>query len=484
MVYSWILTLSIFPTWSAFHLKIHSRWMRHWPARWATFLRWNVLILCILGIVIFVLFGATGSRLYEQPAAKCIIERFFQEPFILMILLLILWFVFSLKPNYLRIEEYKFLNSLPLSANKIGHRFISLDCFRFSWVPGIFLFSYAGMLSILPIPFFLRLSILTLLNYFAAITWSEVIHLLLSLRAKKRGPLRYPYQLNPIIQVGIITEFTFLQLAWIFLPQWISGYRFWLLFLCFILCSYFLIISAGKLFKKWQESNLAWQNVSVQNRWHNLSYQKLRQIFDQFPPRVKPSPLLLKNIIRIMRTKTSISNVVLTAFFIGIAYLLSRNNATTGDRISVLLWLSILYAFLFATQSVDRLGKGFESPLRIYVLPLRKLQFYFSGFIPAILWSAGVFMFTALLVFIGEASTAAAWYWAKSMFVSFIFLGIAFNCSIALYPETKKAQSRFIYWTFVLMLFTVFLYRYWVPIAVIVLLLSTISTRKMRLYKT
>ena len=92
-----------------------------------------MVIIVVMGLAIY--FGATGSRLHRLPDREEIIDVFFRTVFVPIIVLLIAWYIATLKLVRARAREYVFLNSLPLSSSDIHRLFLVSGVCRFPWVP-------------------------------------------------------------------------------------------------------------------------------------------------------------------------------------------------------------------------------------------------------------------------------------------------------------------------------------------------------------
>lgn len=139
---------------------------------------------------------------------------------------------------------------------------------------------------------------------------------------------------------------------------------------------------------------------------------------------------------------------MVTAMFIAFAYLISTNNERAEDSISVLFAVSCIYLFFCAFRAIYQFSPNEESPALVYSLPLKKSSFYFSVFIPAMGWSAGVMTSIAVLILIsGIPARLAGLFLLESLFAATVFLLVATNYALASYPDVHKAKKYFVYYS-------------------------------------
>lgn len=171
-------------------------------------------------------FGCFGAKLFERPDSERFLATFFKEPFWVMIGLFIAWYTSSFKHSPSRIAEYQFLNSLPMSAERICDRFIYQDLLRYAWVPGFVSFLYLGLLPLAPISHLSRLAIWAIFSFFLFVISNTALHFLVVLRRKKSRKYVYPRRNNPMIIAFLIFGYSVLQLSFIIQPSLASGYQF------------------------------------------------------------------------------------------------------------------------------------------------------------------------------------------------------------------------------------------------------------------
>jgi len=264
-------------------------------------------------------------------------------------------------------------------------------------------------------------------------------------------------------------------------PRLASGYLFWIVFGLLLTAGYVSLLVARILFDKWQRRNLAFRmSVGSTTGARPISLPFTNSV-DMFS---KLSPLLCKNLLKIMREKQSFS-VVLTASYVFLVYMVSMNNVFLQDRISVLLALSYLYSFIYAYRSTNHFSPDEESPALIYAFPYRKSEFLLSVFTPAIAWLAIVITFlTCMILISGSGVVSAGRFWLQSFLVASTVLSIAANLALAFYPEIKEAQKRFVRWTIILVLLMAAFYRFHIVIAILLVSLSFYMLHRMKFYKT
>ncbi len=441
-------------------------------------LKLGISIALVFIMAAMFLLGCVGRSLFEQPDSDQFLAIFFQEPFVILITLVVVWYTVSFKSTPARLDEYKFLSSLPISAGSICDRFIGQDLLRYSWVPGLGIVIYFGLLPVSPISHLFRLSILTVFGFILFVVANTVLHLLSSLKGRNPGSYAYPGRTNPIIIAVIILGYAVSQMSFIITPALASGYQFWIVFILLLLGNSASLVLARFLFSKWQTKNSAFQmwadqTITVRSSWLRAS--------NQFRLFAKTDPFLLKNLLKIRRENTGFS-MILTAMFIMLAYLISMNNENINDSISVLFAISCIYSFLIAFRTINQFSPDEESPDLVYSLPLRTWNLYFSVFIPAMGWLAVVLASLTILISGGAGSLAGS-FLLQSLFAAAAFLLVASNYALGSYPDIKEAQKRFLYWTTALMVLTAVLYKYRIITVSLLIILPFLQLRKVRFYR-
>lgn len=424
--------------------------------------------------------GCFGLSLFEQPNSAQFLAVFFQEPFVILMSLFIAWYISSFKFTPSRMEEYKCLISLPVSANNICNRFIYQDLLSCSWVAGLGIVLYLGLLPVSPISHLCRLSILTVFAFFLFVVLNTLLHFYVSLKGKNLRKYVYPNRNNPIIMVATILGYAIFQLSIIVIPSLASGYQFGIVLGLSLVGNYSLLSLAHVFFSKWQIKNLAFQMRADRTTKFMSSWCQISNPFRLFP---RLNPLLLKNLVKIKREKNTVS-VILMTILIMFAYLVIMNNETTEDRISVLFAVSCIYSFLFAFRSMTQFSADEESPELVYSLPLVRRDCYFSFFVPAIAWLSIVMTSLAILILIsGSALSLAGLFLLKSFVAASAFLLVSFKYAAASYPDMKKAQKKFSYWMIALIILTAAFYKYRILIVSLMIILPFFQLRNVRFYR-
>ena len=405
---------------------------------------------------------------------------FFKEPFIMILGLYTAWFISSFRTMPSRRKEFNLLNSLPINDRRICNYFMGRDFFQNAWVPGLTIFLYLSLLSVTPVSHLIRLSLLTLLIYFIFIVLKVSLHLLIAVKRKGFEVYKYPDQNNPILMILNITGFALSQLVFILNPQLSSG-TFFVIFMIFLssICLSLLML-AHKFFNRWKNGNLVFRIKADSTKEMISSEYSGSNLFQKYP---KFHPILIKNILKIIKGKNRLS-LLLTVVFISFAYLVSLNNERLEDSIAVLFGILCFYTFLFSYRAINQFTSNNESPELIYLLPLKKWDLYVYHFVPLWLWIAIVALLCTILILVSCSSLALAGiFLLKSMAAGFIFLQGALNYTLGSYPNNKKAKKHFLYWCVSMLVLSAVFYIYAIIVIILMVIISFFPLRKMKLYK-
>lgn len=412
------------------------------------------------------LYNGTSPLLGQGPPQPDVfVGEFLKEPFLILMLALVFWWIALIRKNPVRLEEYRLLNSLPLTRKGITDHFILQDLQRSSWLLALNLALVYGMASLAPLAHLHRIAVLSLLHYGSAIFLNMTLHSALAVFSKKIIAANPLSLLHPVLLLIVMLYFGLGELIIILVPEWATGSSFWAWFGLFAAVSLLLWQTARLAFSKWQRMNTIFLHPAKESAKSVLdTYQDNR-----FPVNGLDA-LLISNLLKILRTSNKAA-LVLTMTFVTLGYLVSRNNARHDDFLAVLLGISIFYSMIFAYRSMRAFSEFEQAPEIIYALPLSKRQVYASIFLPAFVWLAGIFSAFGFLSWIATSSiTLAGKFWLDAMLAGTALLFAAVNYSLGHYPDLKKAQQGFAFWGLSLVILGALFY----PYRILVLLLMTI----------
>ena len=424
-------------------------------------------------IIALYLTGFAGRRINALPEYDVFLEAFFQEPFVLFVCLQIAWFAASFKTSPSRTREYTMLHSLPIPGESIYFRLLYQDFFRYWWVPAFGVVLHMSLFFVAPFPFLCRLSLLSLCCFAVAVTANTLLHLL--------PGNYYPEKNNPLIYALSITGYALLHLFFIVNAKVMSGYRFLLTVVLLIIFNYSLVIISRKIFSRWQSNNRAYSMRAVSPRADSSTVPLARtNLFLRFP---RTNPLLLKNMVKVAREKSSFSTL-LTLFFIATIYFISMNNELMNDSISVLFVLFCGYAFLFSFRGIDTFSREEEAPEIIHLLPVNKTGVFGAALLPSLVWlTAMSLLFGALVAFSGAEFAAAAQLIGKSLLAGISLLLVAFAFALSCYPDAKTAKKRYLYWALFTTVFSAIFYVYSYIILCCMILAPLFTLRRVHFYR-
>ncbi len=459
---------------------------RKFPNKWIRPIQWCIVFLFISLVGSFIIFGFFArSKNAVEPNYDRIWGEFFKGPFLIQLIIVVSWFIASIKERPSRFEEFKFLASLPIQPQRIFDIFFLSDLYYFSWVPIILVVLFLGLLPLSSLSFLAGPILLSVVAYLSAMAAMAVVHLFISLKFNRFKSHNYLTKPNPLVQCLVLLGFEGMQIAIILNP--FSASKLNILIIVLIQCSFVLILIrlAEKLFIKLHNQN-SWSKVSVpRGKAVKITDSLFLKIIGYLSKRSFSNPLLLKNMIRSGRAKSGVSNIISSGVFIAIAYLMAMNNPNLEDGIAVLYVLTVIYILFYCYRLISRMGTDLESTKIIFTLPISTRQFYYSIFWPAIVWTLIIYTSITFLLFIaGSNLYQVSFFWLKSFTASLLLLTIAMNCGLANYPGTKTAQQHFSKWIMALIFAGALLYKYRILIAITITLMSYISLRKVKLFRT
>lgn len=470
------------PFFELYRLKIEPQFFKRFSGKSTRFFEFGASFGILLSFFGLLVYSISGGRINELPEEEILFGYFFEKMLFPVIFLMIGWFILALKKNEFRTTEFIYLSSLPVKSAQLGAHFLLSDLFRFIWVPGglcVMAFSFAAFS---PFSFIIRFCWITFLTY-ALIFLTEVfIHLYLMLN--KGNALFYPAQFHPFWQSLAVLSFLFLEICWIVYPELISGFPFLLILFTF-LCGISLFMPVTfPLFDKMQKLQTGIRVKKQRELKFKFSYDFPEQTVFHWILKKINNPLLMKNLLQTVREKANTASLFLTAVLIVVSYLIAMNNEKMADSVYVLFGFFVIYALIFSLRVMQGIGQENESVRFIYSLPVRKQLFYLSYFIPAFLYLTGIYsVLSVLLIFSGGTTSQFGWFWFSAFFSSLILLGLGLNCSVAAYPDYKKAQMKFSYYFFSIVLLSTIFYRQRILIALAVTLFSFLHLRKTKFYR-
>jgi hypothetical protein len=443
----------------------------------------GVIFLMIALVILLFGYSIFGDSLFESPDPEGLFILFFKDILFPVFFLFVAWFVMSLKTHEDRMEEIRFLTSLPIPYKKICVHMILTVMIRFCWFPGGLWFLFLVLAPDSPKSFLIRLDAILFLLFCLVLINNITWHLFWATPQKRTHHVDYPSRFHPLIQTLSIFIFLLILITLIIFPGLLSGYPFFIVFFILIAGNSMALFWAMKTFQRWKESNSGYISKRSRKMRYRLTYIELFNKMSKWYPLKNMNPFLIKNILHSLRMKTNAANSLLTLILILIFYLISMNNKTIEDSIHVLMGLFLIYVVIFSVRSIQNFGEEIESIRSIYSLPVTRQQFYLSHFLPLFLWLFGVLGILCLLSLIsGGSVNQIGLFWLKSIFSIIIFLTIAINCGIAHYPHSKEAQSRFFYFLLALVLFATIFFKYIITVALSVFVVSFIPVRKIRMF--
>lgn len=473
-----ISTYSPFP--ELYRLKIQPRFFRRFSGKLVRYFEFGMAFSALLFSFALLIYSISGGRINILPDKELLFGHFFEKMFFPVIFLLVGWFILALKKNESRTGEFIFLSSLPVKSSQLGTHLLLSDIFRFSWVPGGLCVMGLSFLSFSPFSFVIRFCWVTLLSYGLVLLAETFLHL--HLMINRGRSIFYPAQFHPFWQSFAVLSFLFLEICWIIVPELISGVSF-LLLLSVLFCGIFIfLLISFPLFAKWQRLQTG---VRVKkHRGFKCSYGYSGQGRIRFFLKKIKNPFLIKNLLQTVREKANAASFFLTAVLIVVSYLIAMNNEKMADSVPVLFGLFLVYALVFTVRVMQRISEENESVRFLHSLPVQKQIFYFSYFIPAFLYLTGIYsILSVLVIFSGGTTGQFGWFWLSAFFSSLILLGLGLNCSVAAYPDYKKAQMKFSYYFFSIVLLSTIFYRQRILIALAVTLFSFLPLRKTKFYR-
>jgi hypothetical protein len=442
-------------------------------------------VLFIVAIGLVVVSGTTGPRLHELPDQEALIDRFFRTIFVPVIVLVVAWYVASLKLDSSRAREYVFLNSLPLSSSGMHWLFIVSDLSRFLWAPVAMLGLLSALALVAPAPFLIRLNVLVFAVYALLQTAGITLHLAVSLKRAGGESASFPAKNSPLIQLGVVMAYAAMPVIWILYPGQISGGSFWMVFgVCAFITATLFFISRS-VFERWRGTNVILRSTNSPDGSRRMSYRAWARILNTAFVPLKSNPLLIRNLVRSSREASAGSRFILALFFVAIAFLIAMNNESIQDAVTILSGLFYVYAFFVVMRAMNRLGADDEPPALIYSLPVTRAQLYLSVFVPLIGWLASIALALAILVILAGGGVAlAARFVVMSLLMSLVFCAIGVSCAVIGYPRQKDALKCFLGGMLALAVLVVILHKYRAVVMVVAVFLSLLLLLRKRLYRT
>ncbi|MDH3217151.1 MAG: hypothetical protein OEN01_12835 [Candidatus Krumholzibacteria bacterium] len=441
------------------------------------------LLIVAIGLVVYL--GATGSRLHKLPDQEAIIDLFLRTVFVPIIVLLIAWYIASLKLAPARASEYVFLNSLPLSSSGMHRLFLVSGVCRFPWVPFGMSVLLSALAMVAPAPFLIRLNIIALAVYTLLQTAGITLHLAVSLKRAAGKSASFPAKNSPLIQLGVVMTYAAMLPIWILYPGQISGGSFWIVLGACALITITLFAVSKRVFERWRGTNVILRSMDARHTSPRMSYGAWARILSTPLVPLRSNALLIRNLVRSSREASVGSRFIPALFFVAISFLIAMNNESIQDAVTILSGMFCLYAFFVVVRGMDWLGADEEPPALIYSMPVTKAQLYLAVFVPVISWLALIALVQAILVILaGGGVVLAARFVLMSLLISVVFCAIGVSSAVSGYPNRKDALKLFLSGMLALAALIVILYKYRLAVMVAVVFLSLLLLLRKRLYRT
>ncbi len=428
---------------------------------------WREILLALFFLMaIFV--GASPVNLFSQPPDIRFFEMYIKDGLLPVTIACILWFVQLTKANPTLVQEFKFLNSLPLSSFQLALHLYAGHFMRNVWVPLVTIVLLFSLAPYAPISHILRVGAAMLLLYGVLLLLMIVAHFI-----SKSSRYNALSTMNPVFV--FIAVFLFVVFGMLIVLQYsaFSGLSFWIIiFTALSVIAALFLIYINRV-ETWQGHNQLYH--SAVQRYARTSSLWRRWLW-HLPP------LLIKNFMRIEREKSRFTTI-LTAIFILCGYLVSRNNQRVDDFNAIMNAAVIGYAILFSYKYQNMFSTDMEPRRFIYALPVRRSDVYLATLIPALIWVIIIsFIFSLLTLRAHAELLTSLFFWLKSGSVSAGFVVVAVNFAFAAYPE-KTASKYFLYWGLAFLVMFALFYAYRYPVFFSLVVLSFFSVKNKRFYR-
>jgi hypothetical protein len=416
--------------------------------------------------------GGTRAHLALIPDSEEIMV-FFKEPFILFCLICLGWFISRLKPSPSRWEEFKYLASLPLSCRQLYVHFLLLEWTSTLWVPMVITIVLAGLQSVAPWPFLLRLATAVLLCHLLVLLAAHTIHLTWMIRPSEKKNL--VYRSDPLISAGAIFIFSLLVLAGLVFPRLLSDGWYWPVITGVVLLMVIIASLNAHLFGVWLQNNNIFRAPMLAKGSYRWTLFGSIAAFRRF------NPWLWSNLLRTARRRHN-GLLLMTASFILLSYLASMNNRIWSDRADVLLALALIYAGVFAYQNMSQLAGEEASIGHLYALPVVTTSRLASQLIPAAIWLAALdAIFSGLIA--SYSLHLAGVFFARAFAIGAGMLCLAVASVACSFPDLKRAQRRYLYLLLTAVIGSSLFYRYHLLILAGIILVSLLPLTRINYYK-
>lgn len=442
-----------------------------------------IVFIATFGVAIY--FGGTGSRLHQLPNREVLIDVFFRTAFVPVIVLLIAWYIASLKHAPARAREYVFLNSLPLSSDDIHQLFLVSGLCGFLWVP----FAMAVLLSALavaaPVSFLIRLIGLMLGAYVLLQIAGITLQLVVSLWRANGKSVRFPDKNSPLIQLVVVMAYAVMPVIWTLYPRQITGESFWVVVVTCALAAIALVAVSRRIFARCHRTNVVLGAMATMGGRSRMGYRVWARVLGAASVSLKSNPLLVRNLVRSTRETAIVPRLVLASFFVALSFLMAMNNESVRDMVAVLSGAFYVYAFFVVVKAMDRVEEEEEPPALIYSLPVTTAQLYLSLFVPTMGWLAAIALVQAILVILAGGGVALAGrFLLKAVLVAAVLCGISASAAVSGYPGRRNVLKRFLACMLVLAVAVVIFYNVWLIAITAVSSLSLLLLLRKRLYRT
>jgi hypothetical protein len=448
---------------------IYKRYARN-LSLFSTLHQWRLELVALVFSAIVLGIGGFGRGLFQRPHSSDFIDFFIKEGMLPLILAAVFVYIILIKSRPRRLEEYRYLSSLPLTFAKLADHLLLQELGRFIWLPAVPILILWTLTALAPITFICRVSLIIILFYGAL--YSGATALLFLIPSKRNNVL---IKHNPILVFLFLFVFVVGTIMFVSMDAYVSGVGFWIL-LATLSVSIFLFRGLlRKALSSWFKKNNLFRMPTMAQ-----SHQR-RQSFPLLNFQGLSQPLLTKNLLKFAR-ENSRYVLFLTLVYICAGYLASRNNARLEDFKSILLTFTVIYALFFSLKSQSYFSGSTESTQLAYSLPVRRRDLYLSVYVPAALWVLAITtIFTVLAVTFRIGPAAGVLFWIKAAGLSLVFVTTALNFAFRSYPDDKKAQASFLYWGLSLVVLIALFYgiRYWIILAMCVVSFYRLWTMKL-----
>ncbi len=416
---------------------------------------------------------------HRPPDFDHFVGLYFKELFLLQIVVITAWFMAAIKPHPGRFQEYKWLSSLPFSADKTFNRFLLADIIRFSWAPAAISVFYILLLPLSSATFLSRPVLWAFLTYLPTCTLIALFHLFF---AGNKNAHDYLQKYNPIIPGLLFPGYLIINVVFVVTSEKTSSLAFLFIAGAVLGVTALIYWLSKKRFHNLQNQSF-WLKTCTKNLYKTETPTPwIVRILNRWVPSLKNEPLLRKNILQSSRSASAVTQTFLTLVFLSLAYLMAMNNQAISDAVSVLLVILTIYFILYGFTTLNQFLPEVESPLVVYALPVTRMQFYLSVYLPAV--SRLLLLNTCISIWLALKTvpiSLVSGFWLESCLAVFMWITLSVNVGIANYPHVKQAKKQLTHWNLAIIVLGAIFYKYRLAVALLLLLLSFLPLRKLNL---